>query len=216
LSYLPRAGEQLSSLTAANRSLDPERYTNYEVGAKWGITPGLELTLAAYRLDRGNVAVADPQDPTVSLLVDGQRTAGFEAGLAGNLSAAWGVVVAYAYQDGEITRSQSATAQAGARLAQLPELSLSIWNKVVVSDRWDVGLGLLHRGDIFTSTDNTVTLPAFTRVDAAVFYTLSRQLRLQVNVENLFDTNYFAFSHNNNNITPGSPIAVRAGVTTRF
>jgi catecholate siderophore receptor len=216
LSYLPRAGEQLSSLTTANRSLDPERYTNYEIGAKWGITPGLELTLATYRLDRGNVVVPDPEDPTVSLLVDGQQTTGVEAGLGGNLSAAWGVVVAYAYQDGEVTRSQSASAQAGARLAQLPEHSLSIWNKVVISDRWDVGLGLLHRGDIFTSTDNTVTLPAFTRVDAAVFFTLSRQVRLQVNVENLFDTSYYAFSHNNNNNTPGSPIAVRAAVTTRF
>ena len=32
-----------------------------------------------------------------------------------------------------------------------------------------------------------MTLPGYTRVDAAAFVTLTPQLRLQVNVENLFD-----------------------------
>jgi catecholate siderophore receptor len=37
-----------------------------------------------------------------------------------------------------------------------------------------------------------------------------------VNIENVFDDGYYAFSHNNNNITPGSPRALRAALTTRF
>jgi catecholate siderophore receptor len=69
---------------------------------------------------------------------------------------------------------------------------------------------------VFTSTDNTVTLPAFTRVDGAVFVNLTRSLAAQVNFENLFDEDYFAFSHNNNNITPGSPRAFRVALTSRF
>jgi catecholate siderophore receptor len=216
LSYLPRAGEQLSSLTIANRSLDPEVYRNYEVGAKWDPRPGLEVTMAAYRLDRGKVAVPDPLDPTVQILVDGQRSTGVELGLTGNLSDSWSVATAYAYQDGEITRSQAATAVAGSRLAQLPKHSLSIWNKYDFTDAWGAGLGVLHRSDIFTSTDNLVTLPGFTRVDAAVFHAFTSQLRLQVNVENLFNRRYYLFAHNNNNITPGSPVAARVAVTTRF
>ena len=35
-------------------------------------------TAAVYRLDRGNVAVPDPADPTRSILVDAQRTKGVE------------------------------------------------------------------------------------------------------------------------------------------
>lgn len=216
LTHQPRAGEQLSSLSATTQALDPETFRNYEVGAKWDARPGLELSAAVYRLDRGNVAVPDPVNPTVSVLVDGQRSTGLEFGLSGSLTPAWSVVTAYAYQDGEITQSQSATALAGARLAQLPSHSLSIWNKYDVSDRWGAGLGVIHRGEIFTSTDNSVTLPAFTRVDAAVFYTVNRQVRAQINVENLFDADYYLFAHNNNNITPGSPVAVRIGLTTRF
>ena len=74
----------------------------------------------------------------------------------------------------------------------------------------------MHRSDVFTSTDNTVVLPAFTRVDAAGFFTLSSRFRAQLNIENLFDAKYYANAHSNTNITPGSPIAIRVGITTRF
>ncbi len=216
LSYLPRAGEQLSSLSLTNQALEPEKFRNYELGAKWGIARGLALTIAAYRLDRGNVAVPDPTDPAVSILVDAQRVEGVEVGLSGNVTNAWSVAGAYAYQDGEITRSISATARAGATLAQLPKNTFSLWNKYDVSARWGVGLGLIYRGDMFTSTDNTIVLPGFTRVDAGVFFTLSRRLRVQANVENLFDESYYASAHSNSNIMPGSPRAVRVAVTGRF
>ena len=43
---------------------------------------------------------------------------------------------------------------------------------------------------MFAAIDNTVTLPGYTRVDVALFYALTRELRLQANVENLFDTKY--------------------------
>ena len=35
LTYQPRAGDQLSSLSATNESLDPEEFKNFEIGAKW-------------------------------------------------------------------------------------------------------------------------------------------------------------------------------------
>jgi catecholate siderophore receptor len=49
-----------------------------------------------------------------------------------------------------------------------------------------------------------------------VFFTLNDHLRAQVNVENLFDEEYFITSHSNNNISPGSPRAVRASMTAGF
>ena len=114
LTYLPRAGEQLSSLSLTNQALDPEEFRNYEVGAKWDVVPSFSFTAALYRLDRGNVIVPDPNDPTASILVDAQRTKGVELGVNGTSLAAWSVAGGYAYQDGEITRSISAGAQAGA------------------------------------------------------------------------------------------------------
>lgn len=216
LTHLPRAGEQLSSLSLTNQALDPEEFRNYEVGAKWDVVPLFSLTAAFYRLDRGNVAVPDPNDASKSLLVDAQRTKGLELGLNGNVTRAWSVAGGYAYQDGQITRSISASALAGASLAQLPKHSLSLWNKYDVTQRFAAGLGLLYRSDVFTSTDNLVRLPGWTRIDTALFYNLTATLRAQINVENLFDERYYVNAHSNTNITPGAPRGVRFALTTRF
>ena len=178
--------------------------------------PSFSFTAALYRLNRGNVIVPDPNDPTTSILVDAQRTKGLELGVNGYVTRAWSVAGGYAYQDGEITRSISATAQAGASLAQLPKHSISLWNKYDFTPRLAAALGLIYRDDVFTSTDNLVVLPSWTRVDAAVYYNLTSMFRAQVNIENLFDENYYLNAHSNTNITPGSPRAVRFALTTRF
>jgi catecholate siderophore receptor len=65
---------------------------------------------------------------------------------------------------------------------------------------------------MFAAIDNSVTLPGFTRVDAAAFVSLSESLRAQLNVENLFDERYYPTSHGNNNIAPGAPMTVRFSV----
>lgn len=216
LTYLPRAGEQLSSLSLTNQALDPEEFRNYEVGAKWDVAPSFSVTAAVYRLDRGNVIVPDPTDPATSILVDAQRTKGLELGLNGYVTRAWSVAGGYAYQDGEITRSISATAQAGASLAQLPKHSISLWNKYDFTLRLAAALGVIYRDDVFTSTDNLVLLPSWTRADAALYYNLTSKVRAQINIENLFNKDYYLNAHSNTNITPGSPRAVRFALTTRF
>jgi catecholate siderophore receptor len=208
-SYLPRAGDQLAGLTLANSTLAPEAFRNQEVGIKWDLGPNLALTLATYQLERTNVAVTNPTDPTQLILVDGQSSSGLEFGINGAVRPGWTVAGGYAYQEGEITQTQSSTAKAGARLAQLPKHSLSLWNRVDVTPRLGLGLGIVHRSAQFTSTDNSVTLPGYSRVDGAIYWRISPQLKAQLNVENLFDIRYFASAHNNNNITPGSPRALK-------
>jgi catecholate siderophore receptor len=216
LTFIPRAGDQLSSLSITNQALEPEEFRNLEAGLKWDLRPGLGISAAAYRLDRGTVAIPDPSDPTRSLLVDAQRTKGLEVEVNGALTDAWSLIAGYAWQNGTITRSISSTAQAGAHLAQVPAHSLSLWSKYNVTPRWSGALGVIRQTDIFASTDNLVVVPGFTRVDGAVFFNVSAKLRAQVNVENLFDTGYYAAVHSNNNITPGSPRALRFTLTTGF
>jgi catecholate siderophore receptor len=216
MAHQPRAGEQLASLSASNASLDPETFRNREIGAKWDVRPQLQASLAVYRLDRGNVAITDPADPTRMVLVDGQTTEGVEIGIAGRITDAWQLMGGYAWQDGEITTTQSATAVAGNRLAQLPRHSASLWNRYDFSDAFGVGLGIIHRGAIFANVDNLVTLPAFTRFDAAVYWTITPSMQVQLNVENLGDKGYFASAHSNNNISPGAPRSAWVTINYRY
>ena len=78
------------------------------------------------------------------------------------------------------------------------------------------GIGLLRRADMFAAIDNTVVLPAYTRADAGVFYSFTENIRLQANIENLWNTRYYLNADSNTNISPGSPRAVRVGLTARF
>lgn len=216
IAYVPRAGEQLGSLSLTNQALKPEEFRNYELGAKWDITPDLSTTLAFFQLDRLNALATDPGNSAISFLVDGQRTRGIELGLSGNMTDAWKVIGGYAYQNAEITKSLSASALAGATLAQVPEHTFSLWNRYDITQQWGVGLGSVYRSKMYAATDNTVTLPGFLRFDAAVYYKVNKNIQLQVNIENLLDKEYYASANSNNNITPGSPIAANAGISMKF
>jgi catecholate siderophore receptor len=216
LAYAPRAGDQLASLTASNKAFDPEKFKNLELGAKWDVLPDLAASVALYQLDRSNVAITDPLDVTKTILVDGQRSKGLELGLSGNITPAWSIMGGYAYQDAKITQTQSASVKAGATLAQVPRHSASVWNRYNFTPAWGVGLGVVYRSEIFPSTDNTVVLSGFTRVDAALYYMVNKNVNLQVNVENVFDKSYYASANSNNNITPGAPIGLRVGLNAKF
>jgi len=211
MTYVPRSGAQLASLTPTNAAFDPEEFENIELGAKWDATEMLSFTAAVFHLDRTNVVIPNPADPTLSILVKGQTTKGVELGVTGQIGDAWSIQGGYAWQDGELT-----SALGGRRLAQLPENVFSLWNKYQFNARWSAGLGVIHQTGMFAAADNAVTLPQFTRVDAGVYFTPCERWRLQVNVENLLDEDYYANANSNNNITPGSPLAVRAGVTASF
>ncbi|HET7189809.1 MAG TPA: TonB-dependent siderophore receptor, partial [Gemmatimonadaceae bacterium] len=209
VSQLPSAGDQFSSLTATSETLRPERFDNYELGAKWDATTALSLSGALYRLDRSNSAAHDPLDATRTVQTGAQRTTGWELGISGRLADHWDVVGGVASQRAEIVHATTA-APAGAAVPLVPRVTASLWNKVEVSPALGAGLGIVRQGAMFAAIDNSVTLPAFTRTDGALFLTLPANLKAQLNVENLFGTRYYATAQGNNNILPG------AGRTIRF
>jgi catecholate siderophore receptor len=215
VSHVPSSGDQLSSLTNVTEQVKPEQIRNYEIGAKWDAAQGLSLTTAVYRLNRTNTRSTDPNDPTRIVQTGSQRTNGYEIGMNGRVAARWTIAGGYAYQDAFVT-SATITAVAGAQVAQVPHHTLSLWNNLQVHPRVSIGVGVLSRSEMFAAIDNTVRLPGYTRVDAAGFFSVTHRVRLQANVENLFDKRYYTNADSNTNISPGSPRALRVGVTASF
>jgi catecholate siderophore receptor len=215
VSFLPSSGDQFSSLTTITQQVKPERFRNYEIGAKWDAKAELSMTAAVYRLDRDNTRSTDPNDSTRIVQTGSQRTNGFELGINGRVVPAWMVAGGYAYQDALVTHATLAAA-AGATMAQVPHHSFSLWNRYQFHPRLGAGLGVSRRSDMYAAIDDTVTLPGYTRADAALFFTLSKSVRVQANVENLFDKRYFVNADNNTNISPGFPRTIRIGVTAAF
>ena len=215
VAYLPSSGDQFSQLTSVTQQVKPEKFTNYELGAKWDIRRNLSFTTALYRQDRTNTRATDPNDPTRILQTGSQRTNGYELGLNGFVTSKWSIAGGYAYQDAFIS-SATVAAVKGAQVALVPHHTFSLWNNYRVLPRLGLGLGIIHRSDMFAAVDNTVVLPGYTRADAAVFFSLTERWRLQANLQNLFDNTYYLNADGNNNISPGAPRGARVALIARF
>lgn len=217
-SYLPRGGDQLTGLNLTNQTLNPERYTNVELGAKWDINPSFNVSAAIYQLDRDNVIVLiDPNNPGAGTeLGGGQRSRGFELAAAGNLTPQFSVVGSYTYQEAEFVKAISATVRDGAEIPNAPRHSASLWGRYDVTPSLGLALGGIYQGRRYAAQDNLVRLPGYARLDGAVYYRINENLDLQINVENLTNKRYYSFAHSNTNITPASPTSVRGALNVRF
>ncbi|CEN55366.1 TonB-dependent receptor [Candidatus Methylopumilus turicensis] len=222
LSYVPRAGDQLISLTATTKSLQPEKFINKELGAKYDITPQLSLTAAIYELERKNVAITDPANTAQNTIIDGQLTKGAEFGIAGKITDRWSMVGGYSYQDATFTKAMTISGLsyiAGATLGQTPSHTFSLWNRYDFNETWGAAIGVVSRSQMYALTPSTTAstiLPGFARVDAALFWKATDKMQLQLNVENLTNKDYVASAHTNNNLTPGAPLTARATLTYHF
>ena len=212
-SFLPRSGDQFLSLTVSQENLAPEKFTNYEIGAKWDVQPNLNLTLAVFQLERSNATTPDPLNPLASINIGKTRTQGVELAATGKITSLWQVHGGYSYQDAKLVGNNSV------RLGQVPKQQASLWNRYDLYPNFAVGLGIIHQSSQFAAirtTANTTKLPAFTRIDAALFYDVSDTVQFQMNVENLLDANYYSDAHNNNNISTGAPINGRFTIRAQF
>lgn len=213
-SFLPQSGDQFINLDLTSAALKPEKFDNYEIGAKWDLRAGLTLAAAVYRLDRANTRATGPT-PGTTLLTGSQRTSGLELSLTGKITDAWNIAAGYGYTRGRITTTTSA-APSGRTLAQLPKHQISLWNRYNFNDDFGVGLGLYHQSASFATISNLTRLPAYTRVDAAIYYSVSPQIDVQLNIENLTNTVYFPVAHNDNNISTGAPLNARITLIGKF
>ncbi|MFC3194786.1 TonB-dependent receptor [Marinicella sediminis] len=210
-SFLPRSGEQFANINGNNDQLDPNTFSNLEVGFKWDFGQAMSFTAAVFEIEQSSPQVAD-DDPSTLDVIDSEIT-GFEAQLKGQINDKWYVSAGYSYLDGE---QVSRTGPTGLRPRELPENSFSLWNNFQLTDRLGLGLGMTYQDDSFINNSNSAELPSYTRFDAAAYYTVSDRLSLQLNVENLTDELYFPHAHSTHQATVGAPLNARLSAQWHF
>ena len=210
-SFLPRSGEQFANINGSKGQLDADTFANTELGFKWDISPALSFTAAFFEIEQESPQVADNDPETLDVIKS--ETDGFELQLEGQLTEAWYISAAYSYLDGE---QMGRTGSKGLRPRELPENMFSVWNFVQFTPKLGAGLGLTYQDESFINNSNTARLPSYTRVDAALYYEWSADLRVQLNFENLGDTVYFPSSHSTHQASVGAPFNARLAVTMDF
>lgn len=208
-SYQPSA--EMFALSATNVAIKPESTTNYEVGGKWDLMDGKAMATASlFQLERTDIKTTNPAQPTQLIPIGTQRTRGLELSLSGELRPGTQATFSYAYLDAVVTESTTVDAGQpvqGKRATITPRNSLSVWLTQRLGDAWTVGGGLNYVGDRFANPGNTVTLPAYTVVDAMAQYRIGRATTVQLNLRNLFDRRYIVSAHGTspNLNLPGAP-----------
>ncbi|ORL60158.1 TonB-dependent siderophore receptor [Pseudomonas putida] len=217
-SYQP-SGEMFA-VNAGNADLEPEKTTNYELGAKWDLLDSkLSVTAAIFRLERTNMRTPDPVTPGLTILAGEQRTDGFEATISGQLSDKWQVYAGYAFLDAEIVKSNAKTngvSNEGQTPTLTPRNSANLWLVRTLTPQWRVAAGANYVDERYTALDNQVVMPGYTTFDAALLYS-EQHWDMALRLKNAFDRDYYASAHGSVDlITPGAPRTLEASVAYRF
>ena len=206
-SFLPRSGEQYANINGDANALDPDTFTNQEIGVKWDFNDSMSFTAAIFENEQTSLD-NDPNDPESFVEVDSD-VSGFELQLQGYITDKWYITANYSNLDGENA--------SGVELRELPENTMSVWTTYEVNEVFGFGIGATYQDESKVSTSATSpVLPSYTRVDASAYYTLSDKMRLQLNVENLTDTLYFPNAHSTHQVTVGAPINARLSLIGSF
>ena len=194
--FVPQSGEQFANL--GDEGLDPDEYTNLEAGVKWDFAQGYSVTAAIFEIEQDIVQ----DDGTGGSETLNNEINGFEAQFNGQITDQWSLTAGYSYLDGET--------EDGERPFELPEHMFSVWNHYQFTEKFGLGLGVIYQDESKIKTKDLAKgpadLPDFFRVDAAAYYQISENLRLQVNIENLLDEEYYPSSHYINQATVGAPL----------
>jgi outer membrane receptor for ferric coprogen and ferric-rhodotorulic acid len=169
----------------------------YELGLKGSYNDGLINTrVAIFQLNDKNRA-ATPYDSdgnaisTYSVATGETRVRGFEAEMSGNYGP-WELLAGYTYMDTEKLSGDTNT-----MFMLMPHHTLSVWSKYTVEGgSWNglsLGAGVTGMSEFYLERAGTrITAPGYAVVDASVSYPVNDQLTLSLNINNLFDREYYS------------------------
>jgi iron complex outermembrane receptor protein len=200
----------------------PQVATQKEVGVKTELFDGrLRGSVALFEITKTNLVVFDPTSPSLSNPIGEARSRGVELDLAGEILPGWSVIGNYAYTDVTTTKDQGddgaggvTTGVQGKRFPGIPLHGGSLWTTYRFDERtmWQgltVGAGMVARSSHSGDADNTFKVPGYTIANLMTSYQWNwggTAMTAQLNVQNLFDTDYFQTGTPGNTfIWPGAP-----------
>lgn len=220
-SFRPSMDADTGFITGTDgKGFSPERGRSYEAGVKVDLLQNtLSVTAALFDILKTNVVTPDPDRPGFSIAAGEVRSQGFDLNIAGNITPEWRIFGGYTYTDARVTADP--TIPIGSRIANVPLHSFKLQTVYEFSDGpmqgFGFGGGVTALDDrAGTSTGTPLTLPGYVAIDLLAYYKLDDERRISLNVENVFDTEYYASALGPTRITVGQPLTAFVTLDTRF
>ncbi|NOT85522.1 MAG: TonB-dependent siderophore receptor [Methylococcaceae bacterium] len=208
---------------ARNTKPAPELSETIEGGIKFNFSDKFTGQLAAYQIDRTNVAVSDYSDGNFRSITAGkQRSYGFDADLTWMPFEGLNILANYAYTnafyvdsiDSRYFQSAQAYIPNGATLPSIPTHSTRFWANYDFQQPMlkglSIGAGVYWQSAVFLSNNNKFQVDGFYNVDASIAYKYERY-KVALSVKNLTDEEYYqSYGYLNGRVAPGPPISAYA------
>ncbi|WP_110688025.1 TonB-dependent siderophore receptor [Salinicola aestuarinus] len=172
--------------------LDAREGDQYEVGVKGSYFGGdLNARLSGFRLyDENRAATPSDTGASYQVAVGKMRIQGAELEVTGSITDQWDVIAGYTYLDTEV--QQASTSRDDGIFLLMPKNTLNLWTQYAFAgalDGFHLGGGVTALSDFDSSSG--VQAPGYAVVDAMIGYDFSAHLSGQINVNNVFDRDYY-------------------------
>lgn len=200
---------------------DPEISTSFDLGVKtllFGERIGIDA--AIFHIKKENVLTTDPVDRSFSVTAGEVKSQGFELDINGKITDQWRVSLGYSYVDAKI-QADGISFTENTPLLNVPSHSFSLLtnyeHQLGEGQVAGLGGGVVHVSSRLGNQDDTsFHLPAYTTVQARVYYQPVPHFDISLQVHNLLDEKYYRSSYFQNWVAPGAPRTVTAQLRYRF
>ena len=214
-----------SGVNSDGNGHSPEESTSYEIGLKWDLSEqGFSGTAAIFTTEKANILASSPNGDGTTAAIGAAESKGFEFDMAYKLSPNTLASMSYAYVDAqnskEITLWDWYVIEEGARLGNVPEHSGSIMLRhftEVAGYEGSGGFTVQYVGSqLGDFLEQDFDLPSYTLVNLFANVTLSDNLDLNINIDNLLGEEYYKNSYFEAWTMPGAPRSIKASVKYSF
>ncbi|RJG08394.1 TonB-dependent siderophore receptor [Massilia cavernae] len=210
-----------SGISIDNKAFPAEESKSYEVGGKLETADGKIIgTLAVYKISKENVLTTNPLNTDFSISAGEVGSKGIELDVSGEIWKNVRMSAAYAYTDATVTKGDNLI-KTGAQFPNVPKHSgsavLTRMFKIGEASA-SLGGGFIYVGERLGDVAATTSfrLPGYTTARLISSYSPTKKLRLSLNVDNLFDKEYYASSYSQVWIAPGTARTVTLNLQYRF
>jgi len=210
---------QSNGIDSQGKVYAPEKGVGYEAGLKLNLFDGrLGATFGAFHITKKNVKTPHP-DPSVldSITVGEQRSRGVDMQLSGEINHSLRVIAAYAFVDAEVTKDTRSN-YVGNLLAGVPRHNASLFavyrfpGNTVLSGS-EIGAAFSYVGARRASVASDFELPSYRTVDLFARWQPAKNVNLTLNLNNLFNKEYYERGWSTYAGVPGEPRNVKLTVS---
>lgn len=189
-------GGILSTASFANVRDNSELTTGrqIEAGAKMDFWDGKgNLSVAAYRITRKNIASQDPGNAALTVLVGEQSARGVEFATGLQPTRQWSVQGHLALVDAQYdVFRQGGVSLAGKRPTNTPSTVANLWTSYAFTPQVQASAGIRHVGRVYADAANTQQWAAYALLDLGVTYLVKPGVSVTARLRNATDKVYAA------------------------